>query len=227
MNKVSVIMNSYNESEELFKRSVENILKNKNVEVELIVSTVNGDRCLDWITDQRIKVAKLEKPGIFEQINNATELITGDFVTYASSNDIMHDDKLFVESEILKNTKKKVCYSSFYKIDISGKNTLVEFHDYNYEKHLTRNFVSDCSMVEGKVFKKYTPFKTKYGNHSFHDFWLRIFKHEGNVFTYNKIPTWTYVVTENSSHQKRLKDKEKYLQNEISRKKMISDHIVI
>jgi len=227
MNKVSVIMNSYNESENLFKRSVENILKNKNVDVELIVSTVDNDNCLNWISDNKIKIATLSKPGIFEQINNSINLITGDFVTYASSNDIMHDDKLFIESEILKKTKKKVCYSSFYKIDISKNQSLVQFHDYNFEKHLKRNFVSDCAMVLSETFKKYSPFKLKYGNHAFHDLWLRIYKHEGNVFIYNNIPTWTYVITEDSSHQKRLKDKEKYTLNEISRKKMISDHIII
>jgi len=227
MNKVSVIMNSYNESEELFKRSVENILKNKNVNVELIVSTVDGDRCLDWITDQRIKVAKLAKPGIFEQINNATKFITGDFVTYASSNDIMHDDKLFIESEILKKTKKKVCYSSFYKVNLDGTKIIKSFFNYNFEKHLKGNFVSDCAMTTAKIFQKYTPFKLKYGNHAFHDLWLRIYKHEGDVFTYNPNPTWTYVITENSSHQKRIKDDHKTFLNEVSRKKMISDHIVI
>jgi hypothetical protein len=137
----------------------------------------------------------------------------------------MHSFKLKIESELLKKYNKKVCYSSFYRTDITGVRSIKNFHDYDYKKHLVGNFVSDCAMVEIETFLKYTPFKVEYGNHSYHDLWLRIYKGEGNVFIYNPIATWEYVVTENSSHYKRSKDLKKHRENEDSRKKMLNNHI--
>jgi hypothetical protein len=224
MNKVSVIVNSFNEKESFFKKTIESILDNRNVELQIVVSTVYGDNCIDYVKDYNLTVVINKKPGIFQQINNTIEHLTGDYITYFSSNDYMSKYKLQIESEMLKQSGKKVCYSTFNKIDIDGKKNIKTFHNYSFEKHLIGNFVSDCSMIKKDIFMKYTPFNISYGNHAFHDFWLRIYKGEGDVFIYNQIPTWDYIITENSSHFIRSKNPQKKLENELSREKMLKTH---
>lgn len=225
MNKVSVIMNSYNESETKFKNAVESVLNSVGVETQLILSTVKYDSSIHWSKNYKIDLVINDNPGIFTQINNAIKSINGDFVTYFSSNDIMGKFKLKIESDFLIKNNKKVCYSAFYKTNIDGKKSVKSFYDYDYNKHLEGNFVSDCSLVEREVFLKYSPFIIEYGNHSFHDFWLRIYKGEGNVFFYNPIPTWEYIVSEDSSHYKRIKNPIEKEKNEDSRRKMLLNYI--
>jgi len=224
MNKVSVIVNSYNEGEKLFRRTIESIKESSNVDLQIVVSTVKGDNCIGWTKDYDVTLIINEKPGIFEQINATIPHLTGDYITYFSSNDKMSKYKLKIESDILKKTNKKVCYSSYNRIELDNTKNVKKFYDYSYEKHLTGNFVSDCSMVTKDVFLKYTPFRTEYGNHAYHDLWLRIYEGEGNVFVYNQIPTWDYIVTENSSHYKRSKDPKRKQENELSRQEMLKHH---
>lgn len=224
MNKVSVIVNSFNEKENVFKTTIESILNNKNVDLQIVVSTVEGDNCINYAKSYDLTLVVNSKPGIYQQINNTIEHLTGDYITYFSSNDVMSKYKLQIESEILRQSGKKVCYSAFNRIEIDGKKNVKNFYEYSLDKHLVGNFVSDCSMVKKDIFIKYTPFKVEYGNHAFHDLWLRIYKGEGNVFIYNPIPTWDYIVTEDSSHFKRSKNQQKKIENELSRQKMLEIH---
>lgn len=224
MNKVSVIVNSFNEKEIVFKKTIESILNNKNVDLQIVLSTVSGDNCLNYLKDYNLTLVVNSKPGIYQQINNTIEHLTGDYITYFSSNDIMSKYKLQIESEMLRQSGKKVCYSAFNKIEIDGKKNVKSFYDYSFDKHLVGNFVSDCSMVKKDIFTKYSPFNVEYGNHAFHDFWLRIYEGEGDVFVYNPTPTWDYLVTEDSSHFKRSKNPQKKIENELSRQKMLEKH---
>ena len=224
MNKVSVIVNSYNEGEELFRRTIESIKESSNVDLQIVVSTVKGDNCIGWAKDYNVTLVVNEKPGIFEQINATIPHLTGDYITYFSSNDKMSKYKLKIESDILKQSNKKVCYSAYNRIEIDKTKNVKKFYDYSFEKHLKGNFVSDCSMVARDTFMKYMPFRVEYGNHAYHDLWLRIYEGEGNVFIYNQIPTWDYIVTENSSHYKRSKDPKRKQANEDSRQEMLKHH---
>jgi hypothetical protein len=224
MNKVTVIVNSYNESETLFRRSLNSIQNNKNIDLQIILSTVKNDLCVEWAKDYNIDVVINEQPGIFQQINNTIKHIKGDYVTYSSSNDVMCDYKFKLESDILKRTNKMVCYSAYNKFNINGEKKVQAFPHYDFNTHLKGNYVSDCAMVKSETFFKYTPFIINFGNHAYYDFWLRIFSGEGNVFVYNPIPTWEYLITENSSHFKRSKNELKKQQNENLRKIMLDTH---
>ena len=221
---VTVLMNSYREREHNFRMAVESILRAGCS--QFIISTVAGDPCKDWVGDYPIsKVIFNEKPGIFEQINAMLPFINQPYVCYASSNDVMFENKLSLEVKILEDTKKDVCYSAFMATSSRDHNGKVcKFPDYNYSKHLSGNFVSDCAMVRTPMLLKYTPFRTEYGNISYHDLWLRIYEGEGNVFIKNDEPTWLYIITSESQHIRRRKNPKKIAENNRHIQKMLADH---
>lgn len=226
MNKVTVIVNSYKEKKERFIKTLDSILNNKNVELQIILSTVKEDPCVDWVSNPKVDIFLNEEPGIFEQINNVVDRVKGDYVTYFSSNDFMFENKLKLESDLLRLSDKKVCYSSFYKKNINNTSSIIELFEYDFNIHLQKNFVSDCAMIRSDIFFKYTPFNLLFGNHAFYDFWLKIHKNEGNVFLYNPKPTWEYIVTNDSNHVKRQLNHEKKLKNERLRISMLNSYII-
>lgn len=192
--RISVVMNTWNEHPRWLKSAVRSYEAQVGVDVELIISTVRGDKNLDWINATNHTVVMSETPSIYGQINAALEAVTGDWVCYASSNDISEPFKLRMEYEACINNNKQVCYSSFHKCD-SNLALLIEKRavPYDYAAHLKGNFVNDCALVRSDVLKKYAPFRwEQWNNHSFHDLWLRIYEGEGNVFINNPTPTWFY-----------------------------------
>lgn len=216
MMNVSVIMNSLNEDKDHFDTAVQSVLNN-DIKIHLILSTVEGDKCIKWIKkykgDIDIVTCKRHKKnvqGSFKQLNNALPLIKNDYFSFSSSNDMMAFDKYRTEITMMRRKGHKVCYSAFYitDADLNIRNKQ-EFLCYNYNSHLQGNFVYDCSTVETKTLKKYLPFSTKYYNMGFWDLWLRMYLGEGNVFVYNPIPVMYYRQSVESMHVKRRNDPKK------------------
>src|SRR3990167_2859283 len=144
--KVSVIMNTVGERQDYLSLAIESYLDQKGCEVELIISTITGDVNINFIKEKypQVKIITMDKlcekspKGSFLQLNNAFPHITGDWFTFASSNDIAIQTKLIQEVEMcLNNGKKEVCYSSFHLIDEIGNLIRTQlFFPYNYDKHL-------------------------------------------------------------------------------------------
>lgn len=215
---VTILVNSYKENEFNFRRSIESILANKNTINQIILSTVKNDDCIEWSKDYDLFLIINDNAGIFHQLNNTLTHIKGKYVTYQSSNDFMYDYKLELETNLLVNHNKLVCYSSYDIVDINNNESVTNFTDYDYNLHKKQNFVSDCSMVNAEIFLKYTPFEIKYGNSAYHHLWLNIYENCGDVFYNNKIPTWKYIVTKDSSHykkqfNKKMKEGDEYVKN--------------
>jgi hypothetical protein len=68
----------------------------------------------------------------------------------------------------------------------------VKLGSYDYGRHLTGNFVSDLSLMETDLLRKYGLLGDKYRNYAYWDMWLRIYEGEGDVFINNAEPTWYY-----------------------------------
>jgi hypothetical protein len=216
----TVMMNSYREDRERFTRALASVLDN-DVPKQVILSTVDGDPCIAWAEDFPVEVVVNEKPGIFSQINAMIPLVKGKYVCYASSNDSMYRFKLELECDILEQSGEGVCYSAFHRIE-SGTRRTMSFPHYDHALHLSgKNFVSDCAMMRSDLLRTYGPFDLSEHNHAYHGLWLRIYAGEGNVFIYNDIPTWGYLVTTDSQHQRRQKDAQWHTANEAQRQAML------
>lgn len=225
MNKISVIMNSYQNNADHLKQAIQSYLDQEGVEVEIIVSTVENDSAIEIAKSMGCVVVISKKPDIYAQINRALKKVTGKYVCYASGNDVAIPGKLKIESDLLIKSNKLVCYSAFIQTDenLEFRKTR-SFYSYDYKKHLQGNYVSDCSMFSAELIEKYGPFQLKHKNHAFYDFWLRIAEGEGNVFVYNPVPTWLYRVSNDSRHIQRKKDPARIEENNNNRLKMLSFH---
>jgi len=222
----SVIINTYKDDINDLSKAIDSYLQQKYVDVELIISTVAGDPAITLAKSKGIKKIVVNKtPGIYSQLNEAIKHITTDFWCYASGNDKALPEKCFREINLLKNSKKKICYSAFYCTDENFNiGSTRKFHDYDWDKHLQGNFVSDCSMISMDITRKYGPFKEKFGNVAFYDFWLRVFEGEGDVFLYNPAPTWLYKLSHKSQHIAVRADEAKMMQRRTDRENMLKLH---
>lgn len=218
-------MNTYNENPAWLREAVKSYLNQTGVEVELIISTVHGDKNWDYISSLPCRKVQSVAPSVYGQLNAALECITGEWFAYASSNDYAEPYKLIREVERCKQTGKKICYSSFWKCNEKLRPMNVrKARPYDYHEHMKGNFVNDCALVHRSIIDKYAPFQNdKWGNHSYHDFWLRIYEGEGNVFCHNENPTW-YYRTHNGLRVTRSKSQKGTAENSTLRQKMLSHH---
>lgn len=227
---VSVIMNTYKEKPEYLREAVVNYVKQKNVYVHLIISTVEGDPSIKYVEALKKKEfpaadiqfcisTKKEHPGkgclgIYYQLNKATAFIKGEWFCYASSNDVPVNNKLRTEIDYCQRSSKLVCYSSYATTNANLKNIkLVKIPPFNYLNLLKSNFVSDCSLVRSDILKEFLPFRTNYYNCGYWDLWLRIYSKYGNVFVLNPNISFLYRLTPESNHIKREVTNKKRLYN--------------
>lgn len=228
-------MNCCGEDEGYLKLAIESYLNQVQVEIELIVSTIEGDPCIEFIRANYPSVIlsvfpKAEHPGkcpygSFLQLNRALPLMTGEWFAFASSNDIALPNKTLLEIQKCKATEKKICYSSYQTINEVGAVTLTQpFHEYSYVTHLGANFVSDCALVHRSIVEKYLPFRIEYNNYAYWDLWLRVYEGEGDVFCYNPDATWQYRILNTSMHIARRKDPAAIAANLKDRNRMLADH---
>lgn len=222
MKECTVIINTVNEVPERLEAAFNNYLyQTLDVGIHYILSTVEGDPSIEYNKKFGFEVVTSPK-GIYSQLNNAVKHVETDWWCYASGNDIAELNKIRSEIDLCKKLNKKVCYSDYTKVSPTGERTVVKFPEYNFQKHLKGNFVNDCSMIH-KSLLKHTPFQfEKWGNLSHWDFWLRIYKAEGNVFCHNPNPAWDYIQHENSQHILRTPEQEKQMQ--LLRNKLYHEH---
>jgi len=224
--KSSVIINTYNEDPNILRRAVDSYIDQCD---QLIISTVEGDKSLkyikgvDWAILPKAKHVGKSPFGSFQQINNALPMVKGEYFCWASGNDYAQPHKILMEIDTLIRTKAHVCYSSFYVHKMNGRK-LQPFHDYDYQRHLQNNFVSDCSMITRYILDKYLPFHQQWNNMAYWDLWLRVYEGEGNVFAYNPIPTWTYVHRDSDMSKMRKKSPEQIAKNNEDKLNMLKYH---
>lgn len=228
--KATVIINTYKEKPEYLMQTINAFLNQVGVKMEIIISTVDNDPSIMFTVNNynlydNVKLCISPKPGIYSQLNNAMKQATEDWITVMSGNDVPVTDKVLTEIETCIKFKKKVCYSSIIICDenLNVKGT-GHFYEYDIEKHLVGNFVNDGAIFH-KSLLKYLPFQWKrWKNHSFYDFWLRVYEAEGNVFAYNPQGAFFYRQSTDSQHLKRKQDRKKYMANRKLREELQEHH---
>jgi len=230
---VSIVMNTIGEKHDVLIRSVASCLSQHGVDVQLIVSTVEGDPCIEWMASYPVTVVVMPKKdhplksprGSFMQLNNALHLVKGEWFVFASGNDAIYPHKLISEIELCLEKGKEVCYSAYHSSDVNGKIVqTVSFHEYDFDKHMKGNFVSDVAVISKRLVDKYLPFRIELNNYAYWDLWLRIYEGEGNVFCYNPTPTWAYVQYDDSMHIIRRKNAGDLAAALVDRNNMLSLH---
>lgn len=226
--KVTVIINTINEKPETLQRAVDSYLNQDHKDIQIILSTIEGDRSLsvdgvDFAILSKDKHVGRSPRGSYQQLNNAIPLIQGEWFCFASGNDYAEPNKISLELTKCLESNKEVCYSAYNHI-YPTSHAYQPMHEYDFEKHLIGNFVSDCSLMSKRLVDKYLPFIEEFNNYAYWDLWLRIFKGEGDVFCYNDIATWNYVYQPTSMHIERKESQEKMKHAEFDRERMLSQY---
>jgi len=220
---VSVIINSYMDDPGDYKRVINDYLSQEGVKIQIIISTVVKDKIIKYAKSLKLDIVISQKPGIYRQLNKALKRVKGDWFNYSSANDSIQKDKLIREINYCLGNDKKICYSCF-NVEKDGQKTVNQLEDYSYSENLKRNFISDLAVVNSSLINKYAPFKKEFGNWAYWDFWLRIAEEEGNIFIYYPEPTWTYLVSKNSRHIRKLGNKKMWDKDEQDKKNMFLSH---
>jgi hypothetical protein len=241
MESVSIIMNTYNENPQYLKEAINSYLNQKNVNVQLIISTIENDPSINIINNfyknQHITLAVVNKnehpgkgtQGIFYQLNNAIKYIKYNWFTYASSNDVAILTKLYDEISLCKKYNKKICYSNYYITDKNLNNKKqTKFNNYDYQLHLKQSFITDCALISTDILMNLCPFNyAEYFNQAYWDLFLRAYEKYGNIFIYNNKPTFYYRILDSSSHVIRNKNKYKKQLEIYQKRKLMMDHTKI
>ena len=223
--RVSIVMNSYRDDPSRLRAAIRSYRKQCGVQLQLIVSTVQGDRAIRIAQAKADKVVVNAHAGIYSQLNAALSHVTGDWYAYASGNDTALPTKLADEIALCEQQQKVVCYSDFRVVnEVDGTTTSTKFFEYDYARHLRGNFVSDLGLVRRDILDKYSPLREQYANMAYWDFWLRVAEGEGDVFVYNSKPEWVYYVTRSSRHVQRLSSVSARQENTMLRQRMLADH---
>ena len=213
--RVSVVLTTLNDRPEWLRESVDSILQQEGVDVQLIVSTVEGDDSIELTQELSLEVFVNDHAGIYYQLNNALPLVTGDWFACAGGNDVLLPTEFFDEISLCQEKGASVCYSDFYTADAELENRKLSCcQDYSYETHITiGNMVTDNAMTRRDILEKYKPFRDgQFGNYSYYDFWLRVAAGEGETtFIHNPKPEWIYrFSSESSRHVGRRRDKKRH-----------------
>ncbi len=208
----SVIVSSHLENPEFFLQSITSILNQTDVEIEFIVSMVEGDENISLVppgvtihTIPKSKHVGHSPEGSFQQINVAIPLVTKKYFRWFSGDDILFPQTTKLQIEKLESSGKLVCHSGveYFK---NGKTKRRDAIPYNREIHQTRNMVPDTSIMNSKLLSLAPLNYKKFGNYAFWDFWLRVYEKYGKVFTRVRDIGWMYRIHEDSTHVKRKRD---------------------
>lgn len=233
--RVSVIMNTLNEDEDRFHSAVKCILGQEGVDIHLIVNSVEGDKSYDWIEAhsgiiEYYSFRKEDHPGkspvgSFWQLNQCLNYIDSEWFIFASSNCFLYSDKYINEITAANKKGGYIGYSNFVKIH--ANNAIIRRcvqGEYDHKRHLKSNFIPDQSIINYKKLKYLLPFKMKWYNMGFWDFWLRVYEHHGDVFGYHNGFTRKYIEDKDQMHIGMMNEKEK-AKRANAQKQMLNAHM--
>ena len=208
MIKVQVLMSTYN-GEKFLEEQVDSILKQKDVEIDLLVrddgskdntlrilENFHNQGKLDWYTGENLRPAK----SFMNLIENSGEY---DYYAFSDQDDFWMEDKLISatkkmelldkETPAMYCSDKEIVDSQLKKINHKQTNYKVDF-----ESAMIRNIATGCTMVmNNSLVKKIRQYKPEYI--TMHDSWIyRVcLAIDGNVI-YDREPHIKYRQHENN-----------------------------
>ncbi len=124
--KVSVIIPIYNQREDYFKEAIESVVNQTVKPHEIIVVDDGSDKPVGIVlSDARginIRLHRSEKNrGIGWARGKGSELATGDYIAYCSSDDLLEPTYIEKMSKVAKENPDKILYSNYYIINKDSK----------------------------------------------------------------------------------------------------------
>lgn len=207
IDNITIIINSYKPEKNDLLNSINGCLKQKFVNVSIIVSTVENDPTIKFVNNInhpniQLVISKLsEHPGkgpkgIFFQLNKALTQVKTKYFSYFSSNDKIYPLKSYNEIEKIKNTKAIFCFSKYNSI-FPDKKVPFSFSESKMTLNnlLKSNFINDCATIDLSGLNEPLEFNyEKYGNCSYWHLWIKLInKHGIKCMSFNNNIEWDYI----------------------------------
>lgn len=152
---ISVVVTCYNH-EQYIEQCLRSIFSQTYRNIELIVlndgSTDGSAELIERVLEDspfETRFESHENMGVVKTRNKALEILSGKFFVFVDSDDFL--DNHFVETMYHKivETGADVVYCDLY--DFDKETTFMKATDFNLQKLLTHNYISNCSLVRTDV----------------------------------------------------------------------------
>lgn len=207
---VSVVLPTYRQPQFL-RTSVLSILAQTYGNVELILVTVEGDAdtekavapFLAW-TDC-VHTVQSSVANIIHQINLGLKRAKGEYVTLFASDDFMLPNKIASEVNLALKRNAVLVYSAFFLGDENLNPVgLPKIPDFSYETLIRRNYITDNSLVQRRVYEEFGLFNESLEILAVYDKWLHVAERYPERIVRNPHPTFIYRQHPDQAHKQRL-----------------------
>jgi len=167
MKKISIIVPVYN-TEKYVGRCIESILKQTYSDFELIIindgSTDNSmEVCEEYAKkDERIIVKNIENAGVANARNVAMEIMSGEYVTFVDSDDVIRKNYLQEMIDAINSTNSQIafcdapeCYDEdikdFLNLDEKKDENIISSYEFNNDYDFTKKLA--YTAIPGTFYK--------------------------------------------------------------------------
>ncbi len=194
---VSIVLSTYNRAGTL-KMSVDSILQQTYEDFELIIVDDGSTDCtkelLEEYTDKRIRLFSLKENQFYcMAANYGLQQVKGEYVAFATSDDLWKKDKLELQINYLEKRKEcGACFTFSTVIDENGENAKEKFNmlsgllvkNFYTQKDWIQHFIfeGNClshpsAVIRKEVLDKVGNFNLLYCQSADMDLWLRIVRY--------------------------------------------------
>lgn len=218
MDKISILMATYNPHTPFFIEQLQSLNRQEYNELELIVV----DDCSKPEKQEEIKellskyitdipyqfIMNTRNMGSNKTFERLTELATGDYFAYCDQDDIWETNKLLTLMNKIKNENAVIAYSDLSIIDENGKIVSQSFKNISkrlehvegedlFQYFLRKNSITGCTMlINSGIAKEALPFPPS--EIYVHDHWLALYGSYKGKIAYVESPLVRYRIHTNN-----------------------------
>lgn len=186
MMKITIITVCYN-SEKTIERTIKSVLSQTYKHIEYIIvdgqSTDNTMKIVNKYKKQITKIISEKDRGIYNAMNKAIKLATGDALNFMNANDHFKDESVVedVVKEFKKHPKKNLLFGNTIIIE-PGNQQLLRYHMPSKYYFFIYALNHQNIFCKRELFEKVGGFDEQFKVHSFIDWIIRVWKRYPKAF---------------------------------------------
>jgi glycosyltransferase involved in cell wall biosynthesis len=187
----------------------------------IIIDGKSTDSTLDIIKKYRYKIDTIiseKDSGIYNAMNKALKIVTGEVVCFLNSDDCFYDNKILadLDNEFKKNSKAEIIYGNVV-ITLNGKQKVLKYNGINKRFFYKNTICHQALFIEKNLYDLIGDFDESYPIHADVDWLMKAyFKHKANFHYFDRIIC--HYSSEGFSSNPIFAEKHKYDRQKISAK---------
>jgi len=203
--KISIITVNYNDKNGL-QKTINSVLSQTFQDFEFVImdgGSTDGSADLIEKYKDRIDVAVSEKDsGVFNAMNKAIKMATGEFVIFMNGGDIFYNEKVLEEVIPILNADADIYYGDNYKESPGSKRLKTYPERLDFSFFYTSSINHQSTFIRRSLFDRYFYYNESYKIASDWEFFVYTICHENVPYQYLKKTIAIYDFTGISSNPK-------------------------